>query len=100
VAGDPLRREATADEGPPALVLGVVHRDHHREMLTVWPRRPEARECVRVLFDCEHVGMLEDAPHLTDRVEMHWRRSPENPFLIRNYPASQIVLLRHSCRWC
>src|SRR5579862_2328941 len=46
-------------------------------MLTVRPWRAEARERLRVLLDREDVGMLEDAPHLPDRVEVDRRRSPE-----------------------
>jgi hypothetical protein len=44
----------------------------------VRPRSPEAGERLWVLFDGEHVGMLEDAPHLARR-RGHPRRTSDRP---------------------
>jgi hypothetical protein len=71
-------REAPVDQRAPSLVVGVVHRDHHRQRRAVGPRRPPAGEGLGVLLDGEHVLVAGDAPHLAVLVPVH-RRLPAHP---------------------
>ena len=64
VVADAARREAAAHELAAPTVLRVVHRDHHREVIAVRPRRAVARERDRVLLDREHVGVARERPDL------------------------------------
>ena len=57
VLGNPLRGETALDESPSTMVLGVVHRDHHRERVAMGPGTASAGEVGRVAFDGEHVGV-------------------------------------------
>ncbi len=60
---DAARREAPIHQPAALAVLGIVHRDHHRQMHAVRARGPMAREGGRVLLDGKHVVVLGDPPH-------------------------------------
>ena len=67
------RREPAAHELAPARVLGIVHRDHHREVVAVRTRRAVARERRRILLDREHVVVAGQRPDLVLRVPVRGR---------------------------
>ena len=73
VLAHPARCEPAAHQLPPPRMLGRVHRDHHRKMVTVRPGRAVARERSRILLDREHVVVTGQRPDLVLRVPVRRR---------------------------
>ena len=100
VIAHPPRREPAADELAATRVLGIVHRDHHREVLAVRPGRALTRERRRILLDREHVVVARERPDLVLGVPVRGRVLP-HPRPIRErlarVPAAveQIEVARH-----